>query len=328
MAKRKRKLAPKRKHSPKHKPPEKLTSQQFTARLKSGKINGGLDRYLSRRDIKLTRLQSELIRARAKAYGIQERRQNADLKRARAARDLFNPQKKDRGRLIEIGPKGQRNPKGVKYVIHITRSGKKRLHRLEGDRPYSAHKHPVLKRQRNLSKVEKEFTRSKLVVTGAGTEVLKGKGSVSVKGPNDFSDTVISKLARSLKKTIEGQRSQRSFLIEAKLLIRHADKTTSVVEVDVPIARADNIAIKLAGIKNFVREKFYAFFAKQLQYLGYITQGSANHIARQLDIDPADVGEEEWQQYHDASEHNIHWSTPRFEVVRIEAIDWRINQAK
>jgi len=70
----------------------------------------------------------------------------------------------------------------------------------------------------------------------------------------------------------------------------------------------------------------YAYLAKALAFLGFITAGSAAHIKRVTG--ESEVTEEVWTAYHDEREHNLNWSAPRFEVVKLETIEWRINQAK
>jgi hypothetical protein len=270
-------------------------------------------------------------------------------KRAKAARVAYKPRKADYGKLILVGVKGQRDPgkKGRKgFPVYVTKTGKKWLIKQKHDDPYAPRKLTdlALPIRRNLQRAEKEFQRRRLVEVTRGRAV-KSSGTVKTGGAHDFSQKVVRKLAKALHKTISGQESHRSFLLTANLIVRAPDGKQDFLQVAVPIDRADHVAIKLAGIDNFIGQKFYAFMAQQLAYLGYITAGSANHIRQSLgqledeggDIDGdvqdslanGEVNEAVWEYYHNEHKgHNLTWSAPRFEIVTIERIEWKIEQSK
>ncbi len=302
----------------------RLTSRQFTRLLPKLKTED-IDRYIKQTRGKLTHHQTHEIFARQ-----QRARLSADdKKRAIKSRNKFRPRKSDRGKILLISPAGKRNPKGKGLPIYVTKSGKKWLLKQPTSRPYKAGRKrdinlPLRKTLRNASR---EFQKAKLVKTGGGRSVQRGHGKVITrKRSQDFRQSVVEKIAKSLKKTIEGQASQRSFLIEVNLLLRHSDGTTSATSFSLPIDKADHISIRLGGLRNFVQQKFYAFLARALQYIGFISAGSAAHIKR---VTGEEVDEEVWAQYHSDAGHNVpSWSAPRFEVVKIEQIEWRIKQAK
>jgi hypothetical protein len=270
-------------------------------------------------------------------------------KRAKAARVAYKPRKADYGKLIMVGVKGQRDPgkKGRKgFPVYVTRTGKKWLIKQKHDDPYAPRKLTdlALPIRRNLQRAEKEFQRRRLVEVTRG-KAVKSRGNIKTGGAHDFSQKVVKKLAKALHKTMVGQESHRTFLLTANLIVRGPDGKQDFVQVAVPIDRADHVAIKLAGIDNFIGQKFYAFMAQQLAYLGYITAGSANHIRQSLgqledeggemDGDVQDslangeVNETVWEYYHNEHKgHNLTWSAPRFEIVTIERIEWKIEQSR
>lgn len=150
---------------------------------------------------------------------------------------------------------------------------------------------------------------------------VKGKGQINVAGVNDFSETIVKKIALSIKKAIEGQASHRSFLITANILVKLPDGTTKVYQIQVPIARPDHISIKIGGLLNFVRKKFYAFMAKELAYDGFVSSGSANHIRRQNQNYGVTKGN--WE-----TKDGEAWRGQNSQIVHIETIEWKIEQIK
>lgn len=150
---------------------------------------------------------------------------------------------------------------------------------------------------------------------------VKGQGEINISGVNDFSETMVRKMANSIKRAIEGQASKRSFLISANVLVTLPDGQTRVYQVQVPIARPDHIAIKTGGIVNFVKKKFYAFMAKDLAYDGYVSSGSANHIRRQNQN--YGVTKKNWE-----TKDGEAWRGQESEIVHIDSIEWKIEQIK
>lgn len=245
---------------------------------------------------------------------------------ANAAKRKFRLRKSDRGKLVFIGVSGQRSPelKGRKgFLIYVTKTGKKQL--VTEKRSIAPHKPrklgeiniPQIKKFR---KAAKDFVHARLEKTGTGKAVVKGSGVVEPNRVWDFSDKVVDSIAKSLKKTISGQRSHRSFLVKAIVFAKLADGSTRSWEVNVPIARADHAAIKLGGLKNFVRQKFYAFMARELAFDGFVTSGSANHI-RRLKQNKG-LPKEKWTQTDGEM-----WRGNEAQVIQIQSIEWQILQA-
>lgn len=248
-------------------------------------------------------------------------------KQAFKAKASFRVRKADKGKIIFIGTKGERDAtrKGRKgYLIYVTKSGKKQLLKQKTRRePYKASTITDLNipLKKKLRIAQKQFFKSRLVKTQSGREVVKAKGSFDITGAWDFSDSVVTKLAKPLRKALEAQRSRRSFLIRAMVLIELEYGSEKTYEINVPIDRSDNVAIKLAGVENFIRYKFYAYMARELAFDGYVTSGSSNHVARLKQ----NQGEERqnWTQ-----DDGNKWRGNESQVVKIREIQWQILQAQ
>lgn len=278
-----------------------------------------------RQTIKLTQKQIQAAFERQRAA----RKERLAKQKALVARDQYKPRKKDRGKFVLIGTQGQKDPqnKGRKgYLLYVTKTGKKWLVKQTGRKgQYVPRKLRDIAppSRRNLRNAAKAFDAAKLEIVSKGKQsAIKGRGSVSGgSGGYDFSDAVVSKIAKSLKKTIEAQRSKRSFLITAMVLVRLGDGTTETIQVQLPIDKADHISIKLGGLINFVRQKFYAFMARELAYYGYVSTGSSNHIRR--------LPENEGQEREDwVDKLGKPWVGSDLNTVRIISIDWIVQQAK
>lgn len=252
--------------------------------------------------------------------------------KAVAARNAYKPRIRDKGKMVLIGVKGQRNPqsKGRKgYLIYVTQAGKKQLVRVTGElikpRKISDISAPVT---RNLNRAAKEFEKRRLVLIGQGKSkrgIRKGRGVIDQTTIWDFSDATVDKIAMSIHKALTGQRSHRSFLISVNIVTLLSDKSKRLYSFAVPIARRDHLAVEIGGIHNFVRQKFYAFMARQLQYDGFVSSGSANHI-RHL---PQNAGlpREEWTQ--DENVKGVYkWRGNELDILRITHIEWKIEQTK
>lgn len=284
----------------------------------------GKQKRRQRQTIRLTekQIQAQFAKQRQQAKERQQR------KAAYAAKLSYKPRKKDRGKLILIGVKGQKDPqnKGRRgYLIYVTKTGKKWLVKQTGNKgQFQARKLRDIAppARRNLRRAAKEFEAARLVKISTHKAAVKGSGSVKVKpGAWDFNEKVVTKIAKSLKQIIERQASKRSFLITAMVLVELPDGSTETFQVQLPIDKADHISIKLGGLINFVRQKFYAFMARELAFKGYVTSGSANHIRRLADNQDAEPGE-----YVDKL--GKHWHGNDMEVVKILSIDWQLEQAK
>lgn len=107
--------------------------------------------------------------------------------------------------------------------------------------------------------------------------IASGREMSTGPGKYDFNDKVVKALTKDLAKAIAGERSHRQFVVRTKALVRTPDGE-QVLDFSVDISKHDHDSIKVAGIEHFVRQKFYAFMARELSFLGYVTSGSANHI--------------------------------------------------
>lgn len=252
---------------------------------------------------------------------------------AKAALKSFRARKADRGKIVMIGIKGKRDPqaKGRKgYLAYITKTGKKRLLKLKDEqgkfKPIKPQKisNVQIPFQKNLRRATKEFQSSRLVEVRRGKinrPVIRGSGKVNT-GPSayDFNESVVRRIAKSLQQTISSVKSHRIFLVSVNILVRLADGSQQVFSFGVPIERPDHIAIKLGGIVNWLRKKFYAAMANELRFAGYVSSGSANHI-RHLNENYG-VTKKNWTQGEEE------WRGQDLDIVKIEAIEWKVEQSK
>lgn len=246
--------------------------------------------------------------------------------RAYDARAAFKPRKADRGKIIFVSVSGKPNPsrRGRKgYPIYVTRSGKKRLIRQHGEGPYKARtiSELVLPDRPNLRSATKRFQQRRLVRVGRIHTIVKKAGSVKAGGAHDFSERISNNIASSIRSALTATKSHRTFLIKFSALVRLPNGQTQAIAGEVPIERPDHIAIRLAGIRNFVRQKFYGFMARELAFAGYVSNGSANHI-RSLEANDGEKPED-W-----VDSRGEPWSGRDKTQVEIIRIDWTIEQAK
>lgn len=247
-------------------------------------------------------------------------------KAASLVRDKFHPRKSDYGNLVFVTSKGKRSDssKGRKgHLVYVSQNGNKKYLVKETYEPYRLKRiHDISPPKNRLKKQLKAFERRRLVRKASGKSVVKGSGSVGSKSSTeDFSSYVVSKIAKSIHKTLTAQSSQRVFLISLNILIEEAAGKMSVVRVQVPIQRADHISIRLGGIRNFVTKKIYAYIAKELLAMDLVTTGSSNHI-HSLDDNE---GVEEDALLNSQGEE---WAGVGKAVVRIKTIEWKIEQSK
>ena len=245
---------------------------------------------------------------------------------AQAARAAYKPRKRDRGKIIMIGTKGQKDPqaKGRKgFLVYVSKTGKVRL--VKGGKPgepFRARKFRELTAgAKNLRKKSQDFETSKLELTAQQKPIRKGGGKISTSsGAYDFSDTVVSKIATDVKTALESQASRRSMLITTNALVKKPDGETVVISFQVQIDKQDHQAINLGGIKNFVRQKFYTFMARQLEFQGLVSKGSANHVRRR----PENRGKDraEWIQ-----SDGQRWRGNESGVAEIKTLEYKIEQA-
>jgi hypothetical protein len=258
----------------------------------------------------------------------QKAEKRARDKRATAinARATFKPTKKDRGKIIFVSTTGKRNPakKGRKgYPVYVTKTGKKWLIKQQGAEPFKPRtiSELVLPSRANLKTKVSAFQKARLVKIGRQKTIVKLEGSVQAGGSWDFTNKVSDTIASSIKKALSGQRSHRVFLIKFVALVKLPNGSTESISGEVPIERPDHLAIKLAGIRNFVRQKFYSFMARELAFAGYVSNGSANHI-RKL------AGNKGKDRRHWKDRRGELWAGRQKQVVEILTIEWRIEQAQ
>ena len=226
-----------------------------------------------------------------------------------------------------IGVKGQKNPqnKGRKgFLAYVTKTGKVWILKGRKKDPYKARKMRELEPEgsnRALRKAAKKFDEAKLVLTKRGKPVVRGRGKVLPGAGFEFSDNVVSTIAKDLKNAIEAQQSRRSFNVRINTLVELPDGTKRVYETSVPIDKQDRQAVEIGGVKNFVRQKVYCFLARQLQFDGFVSQGSANHVRRLSANKNKERGE--WIQ-RDGSK----WRGNESAVVKISAMEYKIEQAQ
>ena len=225
-----------------------------------------------------------------------------------------------------IGTRGQKDPqaKGRKgFLVYVSKTGRVRL--VKGGKPgepFRARKFRELTAgAKNLRKQAKAFETSKLELTAQQKPIRKGGGKVATAGgAYDFSDTIVAKIASDVKTALESQASQRSMLISTNALVKKPDGDTTVISFQVQIDKQDHQAIGLGGIKNFVRRKFYTFMARQLEFQGLVTRGSANHVRRR----PENRGKPraEWIQAD-----GQRWRGNESGIAEIKTLEYKIEQA-
>lgn len=283
--------------------------QKIVAKVKSGKV--------------LTPKQFQTLQESSAAVA----KRNLEKAKALKAVSNFKPKKADKGKIVFIGTKGSRNPhwknkdrKG--YTVYVDAKGKPHLLKQPKTAfKATAHKNVQVKVTKRTRKAAKEFQQRRRVLTKKGEAIVRGKGEIITgKKGADFNDTAINKLAASIKKAIEAQASHRIFIISAKASITLPDGTSKVIDVAVDIAKADHISIKIGGLRNFVRQKFYAFMARELAYLGYVTSGSDNHIRN--------LRENKGKARDKWTKGGMEWEGRYKEVVRLEALEWKIEKAE
>lgn len=292
------------------------------AKLSKSSPRRSAKREKSRLDLSPKGVQKLLAKQR------QQRREALQRKKAVAARKHFKVRKSDKGKLILIGVKGQRNPqsKGRKgYLVYVTKTGKKRLIK----QPKNGFKPATLKQveipiRRNLKTAVKQWQKRRRETVGKGRTkrpvTVQLEQKVKTGGAYDFNDKIVNKLAKAFQTALESRKSHRDFIITTNVTVALPDGSTKVYTFDVPLQRGDHRAIKLAGVKHFVERKFYAFLARELAFDGYVTAGSANHVRRLADNLFADS--DDWVQ-----DDGEAWRGIGMDVVTIQEIEWRIEQA-
>ena len=265
----------------------------------------------------------------------QSRKQSQQKQQAVLARDKFKPGKKQRGQIVFIGVNGQKTArsKGRKgYLIYVTKTGKKWLLKQQSKRgAYKPRKFAEIQPNNNpaLRKQTAKFQKSKLVTIGKGISAVKGSGKVDIRGQWDFSDKVVSTIAKSIKKTVEGVASHRVFNIKVMVLFENIDGLLETTSFNVPIEKPDHIDISIDAMQNFVSKKFYAFLAQQLAFMGYVTSGSSNHV-KSLSVNKG-KDRSEWRKPYEDDKGRLRlmdWKGSDMDTVHIKKIEWQLEQVK
>jgi len=277
-----------------------------------------------------------------------QRRHRQQEERARAQVRRFRPRKAERGSIVLVGTKGKRISGAQRgYAVYVTQTGKKWiLHSGAIKEPFKARSAgevelPITTRFRKAR--EKFFGAARFTgpyppdvrharrvirekrLAGAAAEKFKqflssgrGRGRVSADTTTGgLNEAAIVKLARSLRKVTLHQ-FIRDFKIRVLALYQRGG-VKETMEFTIPFARADNDVVLIEGVENFVRLKFYAFLARNLAALGYVTAGSANHI-RRLAVNEG-LDREDWLDNMGES-----WSGIDLETVKLLSIEWKIEQ--
>jgi hypothetical protein len=106
--------------------------------------------------------------------------------KAQSARNAYKPRKKDRGKIVLIGTKGQKDPqlKGRKaYTVYVTKTGKKWLLKVPGAKePYKPRKLSEIELpvRKNLRKAQSVFQASRRVYVSQHKAAVKGKGRIDI----------------------------------------------------------------------------------------------------------------------------------------------------
>lgn len=272
--------------------------------------------------VKIRKMSKLAIAEALAAQAVRHHKQRL-TKTANKAVAKFRPKKTDKGEFVMVGTDGKRDPqkRGKRgYLVYVKKTGKKELLPAEDLRSQklTSIKIPL---QKKFAKARKNFTLARKVKVGSGRPRVVRRDKTKAGGAYDFSEKIVNKLSRSIQKALQGQASHRVFIINCNVLVRLPDGRRKVYNVEVPIERPDHITIKLGGIINFVRKKFYAFMARELAYDGYVSSGSANHIRRLGENQGSDM--EDWVD--DTGES---WRGNESEIVHIETFEWTIEQAR
>lgn len=282
------------------------------------------------------------------------RKFNRQRKQARAIRDAFKPRKADLGRVVLVGRNGKVLPPRSKrkaIPVYVTTTGKKRLYvRTQIKNPYalrtpdnvklSAAKNMRLKTKAFEVRRLKEVGRGKIIrasrarkgsasnaeklAKGRGVKVTPGEYSESVapKRGTAFSDVVVNKLAESLGRAMKTHQTKQVYLVTALAEI-DGEFGRDVVQTTFSLGRSEQYFFSESP-RSFVRNAFYASFAQQLAFAGYVVSGSANHIRRATGENV--VTREVWEQYHQEKGRDMTWQGAEFNVVDLVSLEWKIER--
>ena len=337
-----RKPAPRKPRRPLTVAEQKLRIQKRLARLE----------YLEELEETGTPKEKEFFKALADQK--QERKRKLakvrNYKSAKAALRKFKPTKKDAGKIVFVDKFGKRitdaRNKRKGWALDVNTKGAKKLastvHRDYKPVPIYAQEIRVTKRnkrkvaayrQRNVDLSDPDFKKAakRLLETKKLGDVTDKQieqtakrlrrarvktFKVIPKRGEDFNKSLVDRMAKALATKVNGQASQRKFLISAKAF---AKGFRGVLEFQVEISKPDNIKFDWQHFRPFILKAFYAQLARQLMFHGLVTIGSTNHVRR----DPDNKGEakEDWTDSRGET-----WEANENRPVTLEQIEWRLTQ--
>lgn len=275
-------------------------------------------------------------------------------KAAVALRDKFKPLKRDRGNVILVGRNGKRvklgnlRQKGI--PVFVNSKGKKQLYvRRQIKNPYALRPFDNIKLSsaKNLRNVTKKFQLKRLREVGRGKLIRASRARKKVaseaetgalkKGeavtPGEFSESVqpargkafdsktVDALSESLLRAINTQRSKQVYLVTGLALVE-GEYGRDVVQFTFSMGRSEQHFFRTSP-RAFVRTAFYADFARQLAFLGYITSGSSNHIRK---VTGRNVTQKVWEKYHADKGRDMKWQGAEFNIVDLISLEWKIER--
>lgn len=272
---------------------------------------------------------------------------------ASAARDRFRPRKAERGGIVMVGRDGKRLPPGSKrkgIPVRVYRTGRKVLFvRRQVKNPYALRPADNIKfpSGKNFRKVVKEFQIKRLKQVG-GTKLIRASKARKLEAseaeklainkgekvtPGEFSERIhpkrgkafdermVSALAKSIKRAVGTQKRKAVYLITALAEV-DGEFGRDVVQIQFSLGRSEQFFFSQSP-KHFIKNAFYAVFAQELAYLGYITSGSANHIRR---VTGKEVTLDVWEDYHNRKGRAMTWQGEDFNVVDLISLEWKIER--
>lgn len=247
----------------------------------------------------------------------------AKIQAARAAKafNRFRARKGDRDSFVFVEKSGKRDTqKGRKgYLIYVGKRGKKYLVKDVKDGFRAKQKSKLIPKESEHRGAFKKL-QARRIQTRDGLPVIKGSGKIKVSGSKwDFNTRIVNKFANGVTKVVNSQAAFRDFTIRAMILVEKPDGSTKVYSVDVVLQKQGNVKIPTEHILNFLRQQFYAVFAQQLAYDGYVTSGSANHVRG--------LSENKGKEQDEWTKNGLPWQGRHdTEFVKIKLIEWQAIQ--
>ncbi len=269
--------------------------------------------------------QLQQLRARVRAEKLLKRRES----NANRALAKFRPRKTDRNTLVFIGSNGGRDAakkESKGYLVYITKTGAKELVK-QYDKTLRKRVIPRALRLRDVEPFDAGNKRAAKKFVTYTKEVFKQSFSTysagQIRKGNNFDSTsnLVDRLSGEIKSALESRRSRRTFQVTIKCLVEDRKGRSHVIETTCKISRQDHIAIKKAGVRNFVTKKIYAFLSQELAQRDLVSEGSARHI-RQLKVNKG-KSKKKW-----IDKQGFIWEGGDRETVKIKRTDYKIESIK